>query len=250
MARRFRRRFGFRRRGRGPSPFAGSIRGGRGLEWYLLTHDCCPLPFIQNNFDVNACTPLNGELCFARTVFPSVVDGGILTIERLVGSISIWCRIRDDQDGNTENSFGLKFLPTGLPGGGFWRPDFDHYFTVRTAIQGLLATPQPWQISDGESPTWMMRKRIPSIGDSPLCRDAEASATIPHPDTSYCKVAEADIDVRVKRRIDIGHTDLNYQFCFPVCDTEALTSDDTAALGDMINHRLHLRMLARTGPGN
>jgi len=245
MARRFRRRFGFRRRGRGPSPFAGSIRGGRGLEWYLLVHDCCPLPFINNNFDVNACATTNGELCFARTIFPSVVDGGILTIERLVGAFTIFNRAFDSTAGAI-TPFSVKQTPTGLPGGGFWRPDFDAYFSVRTAVQGALATPQPWQISDGESPTWMMRKRVPTIGDSALCRDDLVTVG----SSSVFKAAELDIDVRVKRRIDLGHTDLNFQYCFPVCDTEAITAEDQVILAAGIQTRLHVRALIRTGPGN
>jgi len=246
MARRFRRRFGFRRRGRGPSPFAGRISGGRGLEWYLLTHDCCLLPFAPNNFDVNACVPTQGELCFARVVFPSVVDGGILTIERIVGWIDIYGRVFDDLNATTDTSFGLKFMQTGLPGGGFMHPTFDAYFTVRTAVQGLLATPQPWQISDGESPTWMMRKHVPEVGDTVIERADLVGAVT----GSITKIAHLDIDVRVKRRIDLGHTDLNFQYCFPVCDTEALTAEDLAVLAARIQSRLHLRMLVRTGPGN
>jgi len=248
MARRFRRRFGFRRRGRGPSPFAGSIRGGRGLEWYLLVHDCCLLPFAPNNFDVNACggpAGNGGEVCFARVVFPSVVDGGILTIERLVGWFDVWVRVFDDLNAVTDTSFGLKFVHTGLPGGGTWIPTFDHYFTVRTAVQGLLATPQPWQISDGESPTWMMRRAVPQVGDTVIQRDDLIGTT-----GSMTKVGHSDIDVRVKRRIDLGHTDLNFQYCFPVCDTEAITAEDNVALALSVQSRLHLRALIRTGPGN
>jgi len=246
MARRFRRRFIGRRRGRGPSPFAGAIRGGRGLEWYLLTHDCCPVPFIQNNFDVNACSPLNGELCFARVVFPSIVDGGILTLERLVGTLSIWVRVRDSANDVTATSIGMKFIRSGLPSSGFWRADFDHYFTVRTAVQGVLATPQPWQVADGESPTWMMRLRVPPVGDTPVHQDNLVGTA----NTSFTKVADHQFDVRVKRRIDLGHTDLNHQYCFPVCDNEGLTAEDQVQLSTTIQSRLHLRALIRTGPGN
>jgi len=250
MARRFRRRSSFRRRGRGPSPFAGAIRGGRGLEWYLLVHDCCRNGFAINNFDINACGGAGangGEACSARTIFPSIVDGGILTLERLVGNLTVWIRVDDFKNDVTLDSFGLKFLRCGLQGGGFWIPEFSHYFMVRTAVAGLLATPQPWQIADGESPTWMLRKVMDPIGDTVIERqDLPTNVEI----GSLTAVAKHNIDIRVKRRIDLGHTDLTWQLCIPICDTEALSASDLTNLLGSIQYRLEVRALVRTGPGN
>jgi len=247
MARRFRRRAPFRRsRGRA-SPFAGPVSGGRGLEWYLLAFDCCGIDFTVTHFDVNACGALSGWAFQARTIFPTVVDGGILTIERIRGDIQIQTRVySNDQFGlPIGNSSSLMRMGTGLPSGGFVIPEPQMAIDIRSTIAGQRVSPQMWEIGDGESPTWMYRSHMcvrPDIAwdQNDLDENGDLETTL------VCH----EIDVKVKRRIDIGSHDLELQYGFPICDVEALAAQDIAKLAFLFKARVHLRMLARTGPGN
>jgi len=135
--------------------------------------------------------------------------------------------------------------PTGLPGGGFYIPEFQAAIDVRSTIAGQRVSPQMWQVGDGESPTWMYRSFLPQTKD--ICWEPGDDSELTIMATT---LVQHDIDVKVKRRIDIGSHDLEFQLGIPICGSEALTGDDLNKLLVMIRYRLHLRMLARTGPGN
>jgi len=137
--------------------------------------------------------------------------------------------------------------PTGLPGGGFYIPEFQAAIDVRSTIAGQRVSPQMWQVGDGESPTWMYRTMLPVT--RPLMWD-ETNNTVLNQANLATTIVQHDIDVKVKRRIDIGSHDLEFQIGIPVCDTEALQAEDLTKVAAMLKVRLHLRMLARTGPGN
>jgi len=247
MARRFRRRAPFRRsRGRA-SPFAGPVSGGRGLEWYLLAFDCCGIGFTLTSFDINACANGSGWLFQNRTIFPTIVDGGILTIERIRGDFQIDLAVISNE-ATTAAVPWQPVMQTGLTGGGFIIPSFQCAIDVRSTIAGQRVSPQMWQIGDGESPTWMYRSLVTHIGEPVLQERANALA---QSGISLTTRHSMDIDVKVKRRIDIGSHDLEFQYGMPVCAAvEGISSEDLLGLQFSISSRLHLRMLARTGPGN
>jgi len=248
MARRFRRRAPFRRsRGRA-SPFAGPVAGGRALEWYLLAFDCCGIDFTVTNFDINACGALSGWAFTTRTIFPTVIDGGILTIERLRGDLRVEAAVRDNDQGGLPVGESSSLLRTGtqLPGGGFFKHDYQMAIDVRSTIAGQRVSPQMWQVGDGESPTWMYRSAVHLT--HPIVEDP-ATPGVAVADGRAC-LAHHDIDVKSKRRIDIGSHDLEFQFGVPICESEALQATDLQFLAASIKLQLRLRMLARTGPGN
>jgi len=139
-------------------------------------------------------------------------------------------------------------MQTGLTGGGFIIPSFQCAIDIRSTIAGQRVSPQMWQIGDGESPTWMYRSLVTPIGEPVLQERANALA---QSGISLTTRYSMDIDVKVKRRIDIGSHDIEFQYGMPVCAAvEGISSEDLAGLLFSISSRLHLRMLARTGPGN
>jgi len=248
MARRFRRRSFGRRSGGRASPFAGPVVRGRGLEWYLLAFDCCGTGFAVTSFDINACANGSGWLFSTRTIFPTVVDGGILTIERIRGDFEVELRVNEDEATGSSVPW-QPVMQTALTGGGFVIPTIQLAIDVRSTIAGQRVSPQMWQIGDGESPTWMYRQCMTRVGEPVLERRDQPLLSIEGGATTTRFAQE--IDVKVKRRIDIGSHDLEFQWGIPVCDAvEGISIQDLAALLASFVGRLHLRMLARTGPGN